>query len=312
LRGRNAVEGVGRDPEGRGRKSGFVALLGRPNVGKSTLLNRILGARVAIVTPKPQTTRDRIAGIYTEPRGQIIFLDSPGIHLAKRALNAYMLRTVQRITEEADVVVHIVDDRPFGMGEEETVVRKMMERVAVPRVLVVNKVDRMGGAAAEEKRKEMTGKGGYARGFVTSATKGLGVGEFVDYLFGILPEGPAYYPEDELTDLPMRFIAKEIIREKLFEHLSEELPYSVAVSIEEYREDPGKNLTRIRADICVERESQKGMVIGRGGTMLRTIGTAARQALEKETGERVYLDLFVKVEKDWSRKETMLRRLGYG
>jgi GTP-binding protein Era len=187
-----------------------------------------------------------------------------------------------------------------------------MERVAVPRVLVVNKADRMGGAAAEAKRKELTEKGGYARGFVASATKGLGVGEFVDYLFDILPEGPAYYPEDELTDLPMRFIAKEIIREKLFEHLSEELPYSVAVSIEEYREDPEKNLTRIRAEICVERESQKGMVIGRGGTMLRTIGTAARQVLEKETGKRVYLDLFVKVEKNWSRKETMLRRLGYG
>ncbi|HJX14266.1 MAG TPA: GTPase Era [Candidatus Deferrimicrobiaceae bacterium] len=312
MRGRNAVEGAGREPERQGRKSGFVALLGRPNVGKSTLLNRILGARIAIVTPKPQTTRDRIAGIYTEPRGQIIFLDSPGIHLPKKALNAYMVRTAQRIAEEADVVVHIVDDRPFGGGEEETIVRKVMERVAVPRVLVVNKADRMGGGAAEEKRKELTEQGGYARGFVASATKGLGVGEFVDYLFGILPEGPAYYPEDELTDLPMRFIAKEIIREKLFEHLSEELPYSVAVSIEEYREDPEKNLTRIRADICVERESQKGMVIGRGGKMLRTIGTAARQALEKETGERVYLDLFVKVEKNWSRKETMLRRLGYG
>jgi GTP-binding protein Era len=312
LRGRNTGERAGKEPEGQGRKSGFVALLGRPNVGKSTLLNRILGARVAIVTPKPQTTRDRIVGIYTEPRGQIIFLDSPGIHLAKRGLNAYMVRTAQRIAEEADVVVHIVDDRPFGGGEEETIVHKMLKRVAVPRVLVVNKADRMGGGAAEEKRKELTGKGGYARGFIASATKGLGVGEFVDYLFGILPEGPAYYPEDELTDLPMRFIAKEIIREKLFEHLSEELPYSVAVSIEEYSEDPEKNLTRIRADICVERESQKGMVIGRGGAMLRTIGTAARQALEKETGERVYLNLFVKVEKDWSRKETMLRRLGYG
>jgi GTP-binding protein Era len=297
---------------GKERRSGFVALLGRPNVGKSTLLNRIIGARVAIVTAKPQTTRDRIAGIFTDPRGQIIFLDSPGIHHPKRALNQFMVRTAERIAGEADVVVHIVDDRPMGTGEEERLVRGVLERVSVPRVLAVNKVDRIGEAEADRRRRELMEKGMYSRGFLLSATKGLGVEEFLAHLFGILPEGPHFYPEDELTDLPMRFIAKEILREKLFAFLSDELPYSVAVSIEEYREDPEKNLTRIRAEIIVERESQKGMVIGRGGQMLRTIGTAARQELEKETGERVYLDLFVKVEKDWSRKETMLRRLGYG
>jgi len=296
---------------GQGRRSGFVALLGRPNVGKSTLLNRIIGARVAIVTAKPQTTRDRIAGIFTDHRGQIIFLDSPGIHRPKRALNQYMVRTAERIAGEADVVVHIVDDRTMGTGEEERLVRGTLERVSAPRVLAVNKVDRTGETAADRRRKELMEEGLYSRGFLISATKGNGVEEFLTYLFGILPEGPHYFPEDDLTDLPMRFIAKEILREKLFAFLSDELPYSVAVSIEEYREDPEKNLTRIRAEILVERESQKGMVIGRGGQMLRTIGTAARQELEKEIGERVYLDLFVKVEKDWSRKETMLRRLGY-
>ncbi len=304
------LSGNGKEP-GKGRRSGFVALLGRPNVGKSTLLNRIIGARVAIVTAKPQTTRDRIAGIFTDPRGQIIFLDSPGIHRPKRALNQYMVRTAERIAGEADVVVHIVDERPMGTGEEERLVRGVLERVSVPRVLVVNKMDRIGETAADRRRRELMEKGMYSRGFLISATKGIGVEEFLTHLFGILPEGPLYYPEDELTDLPMRFIAKEILREKLFAFLSDELPYSVAVSIEEYREDPEKNLTRIRAEVLVERESQKGMVIGRGGQMLRTIGTAARQELEKETGERVYLDLFVKVEKDWSRKETMLRRLGY-
>jgi GTPase len=297
---------------GKGRRSGFVALLGRPNVGKSTLLNRIIGARVAIVTAKPQTTRDRIAGIFTDSRGQIIFLDSPGIHRPKRALNQYMVHTAERIAGEADVVVHIVDDRPTGTGEEERLVRGVLERVSVPRLLVVNKVDRTGEIAADSRRRELMEEGLYSRGFLISATKGLGVEEFLVHLFGILPEGPDYYPEDELTDLPMRFIAKEILREKLFAFLSDELPYSVAVSIEEYREIPEKNLTRIRAEIYVERESQKGMVIGRGGKMLRAIGTAARQELEKETGEQVYLDLFVKVGKDWSRKETMLRRLGYG
>jgi len=304
------LRGDGKEP-GKGRRSGFVALLGRPNVGKSTLLNRILGARVAIVTAKPQTTRDRIAGIYTDPRGQIIFLDSPGIHKPKRALNQYMVRTAERIAAEADVVVHIVDDRPMGTGEEERLVRGVLERVSVPRLLAVNKADKIGEAAADGRRRELMEGGLYSRGFLISATKGLGVEDFLTHLFGILPEGPDYYPEDELTDLPMRFIAKEILREKLFAFLSDELPYSVAVSIEEYRENPEKNLTRIRAEIYVERESQKGMVIGRGGRMLRAIGTAARQELEKETGWRVYLDLFVKVEKDWSRKETMLRRLGY-
>ncbi len=311
MRDGEAVSGTEKKHGEMGRKSGFVALLGRPNVGKSTMLNRILGARVAIVTPKPQTTRDRIAGIYTESRGQIIFLDSPGIHHAKRALNEYMVRTAERIAGEADVVVHMVDDRPLGAGAEERLVREVLERVSVPRILVVNKADKIGTASANLKRKELMSGGLYTRGFVVSAIKGFGVGEILACLFGILPEGPAYYPEDELTDLPMRFIAKEVIREKLFGFLSDELPYSVAVSIEEYKEHPEKNLIRIRAEICVERQSQKGMVIGRGGRMLRDIGTAARQELEKETGERVYLDLFVKVERDWSRKETMLRRLGY-
>lgn len=288
-----------------------MALLGRPNVGKSTLLNRILGVRIAIVTSKPQTTRDRVAGIYTEPRGQIIFLDSPGIHRPKRALNEYMVRTAERIAAEADVVAHIVDDRLRAEGEEERLVRGVLERISVPRVIVVNKTDRIGEAEADLRRKELMEGGLYSRGFLISARKGFGVEELLEYLFEILPEGPSYYPEDDLTDLPVRFLAKEIIREKLFEFLSDELPYSVAVSIEEFRENPERNLIRIRAEIYVERESQKGMVIGKGGRMLRTVGTAARQELEKETGERVYLDLFVKVVRDWSRKETMLRRLGY-
>lgn len=294
-----------------GKRSGFVALVGRPNVGKSTLLNRILGAKIAVVTAKPQTTRNRIAGIHTDSRGQIVFLDSPGIHRPKRALNEYMVRTAERIASEADVVVHIVDDRPRGPGEEEALVRGVLERVSAARILVVNKTDRIGHAAAEHLRAKLMEGGLYIRGFLTSAVTGTGVEEFVGHLFEILPEGPSYYPEDELTDLPMRFIAQEIIREKLFEHLLEELPYSVAVLIEEYREDPEKDLIRIRAEIYVERESQKGMVIGRGGQMLRRVGTEARQELEKETGRRVYLDLFVKIERDWSRKETMLRRLGY-
>ncbi len=292
-------------------KSGFVALLGRPNVGKSTLLNRILGAKVAIVSRRPQTTRDRIAGILTEERGQIVFLDSPGIHRPRRALNEYMVATAGRIAAEADIVVHVVDDRRADGGDEETLVQELLARAAVPRVLVVNKSDRLGEDGARSRLRELMASGVYREGFAVSAARGGGVAEFLSFLFGALPEGPAFYPEEDLSDLPMRFVAKEVIREKLFQHLEEELPYSVAVAIEEYTEVPEKGLTRIRADIVVERESQKAIVIGRGGKMLKTVGTEARLELEKEIGERVYLELFVKVEKDWSRNETKLRRLGY-
>ncbi|MBE0603889.1 MAG: GTPase Era [Deltaproteobacteria bacterium] len=292
-------------------KSGFVALLGRPNVGKSTLLNRILGAKVAIVTPKPQTTRDRIAGIYSEERGQIIFLDSPGIHRPHRALNACMVRTAQRIGEEADIAAHLVDDREIGKGGEDELVRGVLSNLAVPRLLVVNKVDRMGTTAAEARRAELDLEGFYAKSFLVSAAKGTGVDAFLSALFEMLPEGPAFYPEEDLTDLPMRFIAQEVIREKLFGLLEEELPYSVAVQIREYKEETEKGLVRIQADILVERDSQKGIVIGKGGGILKKVGTASRLELEKETGSRVYLELFVKVEKEWSRDEKMLRRLGY-
>jgi len=274
-------------------------------------MNRVLGAKVAIVTPKPQTTRDRIAGIFTEERGQIVFLDSPGIHRPDRALNAYMVRTAQRIGEESDLVAHLVDDRETGKGTEEALVRGILSNLSVPRVLVVNKVDRMGWAAAEARRAELTREGFYEDSFLLSAAKGTGVDAFVAAMFARLPEGPAYYPEEDLTDLPMRFLAKETVREKLFQELEQEVPYSVAVQIEEYREDPEKGLVRIRADILVERESQKGIVIGKRGALLKKIGTAARVELEKEIGARVYLELFVKVEREWSRNETMLRRLGY-
>ncbi|MDA8120973.1 MAG: GTPase Era [Deltaproteobacteria bacterium] len=297
-------------PDG-GKKSGFVALLGRPNVGKSTLLNRLLGARIAIVTDKPQTTRDRIAGILTNEKGQIVFLDSPGIHRPKKALNVYMLKTAGRIAMESDIAVHLADDRSRQAGEEETLVRGIMENIPVPRILAINKSDRMKESEANANLKMMMDTGLYQNGYLISAKTGAGVDEFLSALFGMLPEGPAHYPEEDLTDLPMRFIAKEIVREKLFDALSEELPYSVAVVIEEYREDAEKGLTRIRAEICVERDSQKGMIIGKGGRMLKRIGTEARLELEKMTGERVYLDLFVKVEKDWTRNETILRRLGY-
>ena len=292
-------------------KSGFVALLGRPNVGKSTLMNRILRAKVAIVTSKPQTTRDRIAGIHTEERGQIIFLDSPGIHKPHKALNAAMVRTAQRIGEEADLAVHLVDDREIGRSGEDALVRELLSKLPVPKLLVINKVDRMGVEAAQARIAQLSQDSLYAESFIVSAANGLGVDALVSALFDMLPEGPAFYPEEDLTDLPMRFIAQEVIREKLFIELEEELPYSIAVQIREYKEEPDKNLVRINAEIIVERDSQKGIVIGKRGSVLKKVGTASRLELEKETGCRVYLELFVKVEKEWSKNEKMLRRLGY-
>jgi GTP-binding protein Era len=292
-------------------RSGFVALIGRPNVGKSTLLNRILGQKVAIVTPKPQTTRDRIAGIHTDGRGQIVFLDSPGVHKGKKALNAHMLRVAARIGEEADVVVHLVDDRSRLDGPEELLVRELLTRVAVPRFLAVNKVDRFPAGVAEVRRKEWEGTGLYERSFLLSALKGNGVDDLLSALFEKIPEGAYFFDPEDLTDLPMRFIAQEIVREKLFDALEEELPYSVAVAVEEWKEDAEKNLISIRAEIIVERPTQKGIVIGKRGAMLRQVGEAARHELERETGRRVYLDLFVKVERDWSTSDTQLRRLGY-
>ncbi len=293
------------------KKSGFVAILGRPNVGKSTLMNRIVGAKVAIVTNKPQTTRDRITGIYTADTGQIVFLDSPGIHRPRKALNAYMVRTAERIAGESDVVAHLVDDRPDHGGDEEALVRRILENAPVPKVLAVNKVDRMKADEAAGRRDRMMAGGLYREGYLLSAATGRGVEAFLEGLFNLLPSGPAYFPEDDLSDLPMRFVAKEVIREKLFSALSEELPYSVATVIEEYKEDSEKGLIRIRGEICVERDSQKGIIIGRNGRMLKKIGTEARLELEKETGMRVYLELFVKVVKDWTRSEEGLRRLGY-
>jgi GTP-binding protein Era len=293
------------------KKAGFVALLGRPNVGKSTLLNKLVGAKVAIVTSKPQTTRDRISGILTEERGQVVFLDTPGIHRARTALNAYMVRTAERVAGEADVAVHVVDDRGLAPGEEEKLVRGVVERVTVPRVLVVNKSDRMGREEAARLLARLTESGTYREGHLVSALSGSGLEPFLAGLFDLLPEGSAYYPEEDLSDLPMRFIAREVIREKLVESLEEELPYSVAVVIEDYKEEPEKGLVRIMAEVYVERESQKGIVIGRGGATLKKAGTLARLELERETGQRVYLNLFVKVVRDWTRNPSQLERLGY-
>ncbi len=293
------------------KKSGFVAIIGRPNVGKSTLMNRVLGLKVSIVTDKPQTTRDRISGVYTDERGQIIFVDSPGIHDPKAALNRYMVREAMRAMEECDVIMHITDDKIFRFLDEEELVTEALAKARQKKIFVINKIDLMTVADREKIISWVTKRCEYERIFDTNALAGYGIDDLISYLFEILPEGPLYYPEDYVTDRTERFLCKEIIREKLFNSLREEVPYSIAVLVEELREIPEKNMVLVRADIYVERDSQKGIVIGKKGEHLKRIGRLAREEMEHLFGKKVYLDLHVKVEKGWSRKEWIARRLGY-
>ncbi|RMG59574.1 MAG: GTPase Era [Deltaproteobacteria bacterium] len=293
------------------KKSGFVALIGRPNVGKSTFLNSVLGLKVSIVTDKPQTTRDRISGVYTDERGQIVFVDSPGIHDPKAALNRYMVREAMQAMEECDVIIHMTDDKMFRFLEEEVLVTEALARAKQRKIFVINKIDMMTVADREKILEWILPRCSYDKVFDTNAVNGFGLEDVVNYLFQVLPEGPLYYPEDYVTDRSERFLCKEIIREKLFQSLREEVPYSVAVLVEEMRDVPEKNMVYVRANIYVERESQKGIVIGKKGEHLKKIGRLAREEMEFLFGKKVYLDLHVKVEKGWSRKEWVIRRLGY-
>ncbi len=292
-------------------KSGFVAIIGRPNVGKSTFLNRVLGIKVSIVTEKPQTTRDRISGVYTDERGQIVFLDSPGIHDPKTALNRYMVREAMAVMEDCDLVLHMTDNNLFRFAHEEELVTEALNKSKLTKVLTINKIDLMTVADREKIITWMTGRCEYERIFDTNSAEGFGIDGVLEYFFARLPEGPFYYPEDYVTDRSERFLCKEIVREKLYSFLKEEVPYSTAVMVEEIKLDSEKDIVSVLAYIYVERDSQKGIVIGKGGSLLKKVGTAARKEMEELFGKRVFLQLRVKVEKGWSRKERLLKRLGY-
>lgn len=292
-------------------KSGFVSIVGRPNVGKSTLLNQILETKVAIVTPKAQTTRNKIQGIYTTNDEQIIFVDTPGIHNSFNELGTVMNALAYEAIEGMDLILYLIDaSLPFGDLDNEIIDK--LEKVNTPILLVFNKMDLV---KNEEKFAELLNKYNRLNAVETvkiSAEKNLGVKELVEKIVSNLPEGPQYYPEDQLMDQPERFMVAEIIREKILLQTSQEVPHSVAVEIESFKNDEkNPNMININATIVVERQSQKKIIIGDKGSKIKSIGMAARKDIAKFLGNKVYLELFVKVEADWRNRKHYLKQYGY-
>jgi GTPase len=285
-------------------RSGVVPIIGRPNVGKSTLLNRLVGEKIAIVSPKPQTTWSRITGVKTLPGAQILFVDTPGIHDAPSKLNRAMLTAAKGALHDADVILHMVEaSDPFPAGED--LVGELLTGIATPVILVINKIDLRGGDVVSEQPLPFS----YAKVMRVSALLGTGVDLLTDEIIALLSPGPAYYPEEAVTDQTERFMAREIIREKIFLLTRQEIPYSSAVVVEEFKERED-GMILIRAAINVEKESQKGILIGKGGKKLKEIGSQARRDIEQLLGARVYLDLWVRVQKDWTKKDHALREFG--
>jgi GTP-binding protein Era len=286
--------------------SGFVAIAGRPNVGKSTFLNYVLGTKISITTKKPQTTRDRIAGIWNDDDAQIIFLDTPGLHASQKALNQYMLEKAIATILDADIVMVMAE--PFDTAENLSEIIPYLVKSSNDKILVLNKVDLIKQDLVAAKIKELEEVYDFRLVCPVSCLTGDGIDVLMDNLRKMLPEGPRYFPDDILTDMPVRFLSKELIREKVFTLTQKEIPYAVAVEIEEFREGEP---TYIRAVIHVERSSQKGIVIGSGGKMLKEIGKQSRLDIQRLVGNKVYLELFVRVTKDWTKNPKALRELGY-
>lgn len=290
-------------------KSGFVSILGRPNAGKSTLLNRLVGTKIAIVAEKPQTTRETIQGVLTRPDAQIIFLDSPGIHEPRNSLNRRMMREVRAALEARDLLVLLVDSTaPFGRGDEQAV--DLVRQANTPAFLALNKIDRLGSKQALLPLIDVyQARFSFDEFFPISALTGEGVDELLAALLDRLPEGPQYFPNDHITDQPLRRLAAELIREKIIQLTGQEVPYSVAVAIDRFEEGP--RLLRLAATIYVEREGQKGIIIGSGGERLKKIGTLAREEMEFLFGRKVFLQLHVKVRRDWRESESFLEALDW-
>ncbi len=293
-------------------KSGFVTIFGRPNVGKSTLMNRIIGQKIAITSKKPQTTRSRIQTVYTDAeRGQIVFLDTPGIHKAKNKLGEYMVHVAEHTLQDVDVILWLVEPTDFiGAGERH--IAQILQNAQVPVLLVINKIDTV--AKKEDLLRFIDTYRkicDFDEIIPASALRGENVSDVVDMIFQYLPYGPMFYDEDTVTDQPQRQIVAEIIREKALHALEEEVPHGIAVTIDRMKQRRGKEITDIEATIVCERESHKGIIIGKGGAMLKKIGSNARFEIEKLLEEKVNLRLWVKVRKNWRDSDTMLKNFGY-
>ena len=295
--------------ENKQYKSGFVTLIGRPNVGKSTLMNRMIGQKIAITSEKPQTTRNRIQTVYTDEKGQIIFLDTPGIHKAKNKLGEYMVSVAEHTLKEVDVILWLVEPGTYiGAGEQQ--ILKILSRVKTPVFLVINKIDTVKKEDIIKAIEAYKDVYRFAEIIPVSAMKKTNTDTLIHTIFQYLPEGPQYYDEDTVTDQPMRQIAAELIREKALRLLSDEIPHGIAVVIEKMSErDNG--IFDIEATIVCERDSHKGIIIGKGGAMLKKIGTAARIEIENLMDAKVNLKLWVKVRKEWRDSELYIKNYGY-
>ena len=292
------------------KKSGFVTLIGRPNVGKSTLMNHLIGQKIAITSDKPQTTRNRIQTVYTDERGQIVFLDTPGIHKAKNKLGEYMVNIAEHTLKEVDVILWLVEPSTFiGAGERH--IAEQLNKVSTPVILVINKID-----TVKQQEDILTYIQAYkdicpfAEIVPVSALKKKGTDLLLDLMFQYLPYGPEFYDEDTVTDQPMRQIAAELIREKALRLLDDEIPHGIAGTIEKMQERPN-GIMDIEATIICERDSHKGIIIGKGGSMLKRIGSAARREIEKMMEIQVNLQLWVKVRKEWRDSDILMKNYGY-
>lgn len=296
------------------KKAGFVTIIGRPNVGKSTLMNQIIGQKIAITSYKPQTTRTQIRTIYTDGRGQIVFLDTPGIHPSKNRLGRYMLKAAESTLKEVDVILWLVEPKA-ALQEEDKAILELLREVSTPKILVINKIDKVKKNTLLPVIQLYAGQEGlFDEIMPVSARTGDGVEELKQLIFDRLPEGEPFYDEDEITTQTEREIAAEIIREKALRLLQEEVPHGIAVTIEsmKYRKKKdGTPICDIDANIICEKDSHKSIIIGRGGSMLRKIGTAARLDIQNMLGCQVNLKLFVKVRRDWKDDETQMKNFGY-
>lgn len=290
------------------KKAGFVSIIGRPNVGKSTLMNRIIGQKIAITSNKPQTTRNRIQTVYNGDEGQIVFLDTPGIHKARNKLGSYMVGVARRSIDDVDAVLFLVEPTTYiGAGEKSII--NDLKKTDIPIILVINKVDTIKQeeilAVIDTYRKELD----FAEVVPVSAMKGNNVDTLLDCIFNILPEGVPFYDEDTITDQPERQIVAELIREKVLRLISDEIPHGVAVAVDSMKFE--RKLCRIEATIICERDSHKGIIIGKQGSMLKKVGSLARPEIEEMLEMKVFLQLWVKVKKDWRDSDFLLKNFGY-
>lgn len=291
-------------------KSGFAALIGRPNVGKSTLMNHLIGQKIAITSRKPQTTRNRIQSVYTCERGQIIFQDTPGIHKAKNKLGEYMVSAAQNALKDVDVVLWLVEPSAY-IGEADRHIAELLSKINLPVILVINKCDRVKKTEIPDIIKAYTKSGRFDDILAVSAKQGTNLDDLITAIFKFLPYGPLYYDEETVTDQPVRQIASEMIREKALRCLGEEVPHGIAVLIEKMKERKDGSITDIEATIVCERDSHKGIIIGKNGQTLKKIGSEARAEIERLIDGKVNLKIWVKVRRQWRDSELLLKNYGY-